>query len=152
MFTSDVLNDKCFRQMKHARLWKNAILWAISWREISPLVVIFKKKNDQTSWRTTRRSFKHISQIVCISDSECCPFFHEIWATQSPLKIHWYTCMSFETCWSRLIYTEVSSHQSIVINMFVVTMAWRCISSWRRHRHLLTKIRYGQLSFSCDRN
>ena len=85
-------------------------------------------------------------------DSECCPFFHEIWATQSPLKIHWYTCMSFETCWSRLIYTEVSSHQSIVINMFVVTMAWRCISSWRRHRHLLTKIRYGQLSFSCDRN
>ena len=44
MFTSNVLNNKCFRKMKHARLRKNVILWAISWREISPLVVIFKKK------------------------------------------------------------------------------------------------------------
>ena len=26
MFTSDVLNNKCFRQMKRARLWKNVIL------------------------------------------------------------------------------------------------------------------------------
>ena len=26
IFTSDVLNNKCFRQMKHARLWKNVIL------------------------------------------------------------------------------------------------------------------------------
>ena len=35
MFTSNVLNNKCFRKMKHARLWKNVILWAISRREIS---------------------------------------------------------------------------------------------------------------------
>ena len=44
MFTSNVLNNKCFRKVKHARLWKNVILWAISRREISPLVVIFWKK------------------------------------------------------------------------------------------------------------
>ena len=71
-------------------------------------------------------------------DSECCTFFHEIWATRRyfSLKIHWYTCMSFETCWSRLIYTEVSSHRSIVINMYVITMAWRCISPWSFHRSL----------------
>ena len=67
MFTSNVLNNKRFRQMKRARLWKNVISWAISRREISPLVVIFKKKIDQPSWRTTRRNYKHIPQIVCIS-------------------------------------------------------------------------------------
>ena len=67
MFTSNILNNKCFRKMKHSRLWKNVILWAISRREISPLVVIFKKKIDQPSWRTTRRNNKHIPQIVCIS-------------------------------------------------------------------------------------
>ena len=54
-----------------------------------------------------------------------------IWAIRSPLKIHCYTCMSFKTCWSRLIYTKLSSHRSFVINMYVVTMAWRCISPWR---------------------
>ena len=69
-------------------------------------------------------------------DSECCTFFHGIWATRSPLKIHWYTCMSFETCWSGLMYTKVSSHRSIVINMYVITMAWRCISPWSFHRSL----------------
>ena len=59
-----------------------------------------------------------------------------IWATRSPLKIHWYTCMSFETCWSRLIYTKVSSHRSFVIKKYVITMAWRCISPWSFHRSL----------------
>ena len=59
-----------------------------------------------------------------------------IWAIRSPLKIHCYTCMSFETCWSRLIYTKLSSHRSFVINMYVVTMAWRCIPPWRFHRSL----------------
>ena len=67
MFTSNVLNNKRFRQMKRARLWKNVILWAISRREISPLVVNFKKKIDQPSWGTTRRNYKHIPQILCIS-------------------------------------------------------------------------------------
>ena len=57
-------------------------------------------------------------------------------AIRSPLKINCYTCMSFETCWSRLIYTKLSSHKSFVINMYVVTMAWRCISPWSFHRSL----------------
>ena len=60
----------------------------------------------------------------------------EIWATWSPLKIHCYTCMSFETSWSRLIYTKLSSHRSFVINMYVITMAWRCISPWSFYRSL----------------
>ena len=62
------------------------------------------------------------------------PSFIGIWAIRSPLKIHCYTCMSFKTCWSRLIYTKLSSHRSFVINMYVVTMAWRCISPWSFHR------------------
>ena len=44
--------------------------------------------------------------------------------------------MSLETCWSRLIYTKLSSHRSFVINMYVITMAWRCISPWSFHRSL----------------
>ena len=56
-----------------------------------------------------------------------------IWAIWGPLKIHCYTCMSFETCWSRLIYMKLSSDRSFVINMHVVTMAWRCISLWSFH-------------------
>ena len=35
---------KCFRKMKHARLWKNVILWVVFQREVSPLVVSFLKK------------------------------------------------------------------------------------------------------------
>ena len=73
----------------------------------------------------------YLKSCIYHPDSECCTFFHGIWATRSPLKIHWYTFMSFETRWSRLIYTKVSSHRSIVINMYVITMAWRCISPWR---------------------
>ena len=67
-------------------------------------------------------------------DSSAAPSFIGIWAIWSPLKIHCYTCMSFETCWSRLIYTKLFSHRSFVINMYVVTMAWRCISLWSFHR------------------
>ena len=73
----------------------------------------------------------HIIQILSAA-----PSFMGIWATRSPLKIHCYTCMSFKTCWSRLIYTKVSSHRSFVINMYVITMAWRCISPWSFHRSL----------------
>ena len=42
--------------------------------------------------------------------------------------------MSFKTCWSRLIYVKLSSHRLFVINMYVVTMAWHCISLWSFHR------------------
>ena len=71
----------------------------------------------------------HIIQIPCAA-----PSFMGIRAIRDPLKIHCYTCMSFETCWSRLIYTKLSSHQSFVINMYVITMAWRCISLWSFHQ------------------
>ena len=57
-----------------------------------------------------------------------------ILAIRSPLKIHCYTYMSFKTCLSRLIYTKLSSHRSFVINTYVITMAWRCISPWSFHR------------------
>ena len=73
----------------------------------------------------------HIIQI-----QSAAPSFMGIWAIRSPLKIHCYTCVSFKTCWSRLIYTKLSSHRSFVINMYVVTMAWRCISPWSFHRSL----------------
>ena len=73
----------------------------------------------------------HIIQIPSAA-----PSFMGIWAIRSPLKIHCYTCMSFKTCWIRLIYTKLSSHLSSVTNMYVVTMAWRCISLWSFHRSL----------------
>ena len=69
-------------------------------------------------------------------DPSAAPSFMGIWAIRSPLKIHWYTCISSETCWSRLIYTKVSSHRSIVINMYVITMAWRWIFPWSFHQSL----------------
>ena len=136
MFTSNVLNNKCLRQIKHARLWKNVILWAISRREISPLVVIFKKKKliKLLGGLLDITTNIYLKSCAYHPDSECCTFFNGIWATRSPLKIHWYTYMSFETCWSRLIYTKLSSHRSFVIKMYVVTMAWRCISLWSFHR------------------
>ena len=73
----------------------------------------------------------HIIQIPSAA-----PSFIGIWAIRNPLKVHCYTCMSLETCWSRLIYTKLSSHRSFVINMYVITMAWRCISPWSFHRSL----------------
>ena len=82
MFTSDVLNNKCFKQMKIARLLKNVTLWAISRREISPLVVILKKKIDQPLWRTTRRNYKHytLNRVYIIQIPSASPFFMGIWA------------------------------------------------------------------------
>ena len=129
MLTSNVLDNKCFRKMKHVKLWKNVILWAISRREISSLLVIFSKKIDQPSWRTTRRNYKHIPQIVCISSR-----FRVLHLLSREFDC--YTCMSFKTCWSRLIYMKLSSHRSFVINMYVITMAWRCISPWSFYRSL----------------
>ena len=70
----------------------------------------------------------HIIQIPSAA-----PSFIGIWAIRNPLKIRCYTCMSLETCWSRLIYTKLSSYRSLVINMYIITMAWRCISLWSFH-------------------
>ena len=78
------------------------------------------KKIDQPSWRTTRRNYKHIPQIVCISSRfrELHLLLMGIWAIRSPLKIHCYTCMSLETCWSRLIYTKLSSRCLILTETY----------------------------------
>ena len=59
-------------------------------------------------------------------NSECCTFFHR---NLSDPKSSEGTLLylSLETCWSRLIYTKLSSYRSFVINMYVITMAWRCI-------------------------
>ena len=68
-------------------------------------------------------------------NSECCTFFHR---NLSDPKSSEGTLLylSLETCWSRLIYTKLSSYRSFVINMYVVTMAWRCISPWSFYRSL----------------
>ena len=73
---------------------------------------------------------------MCISSryARAAPSFMGILTIRSPLKIHCYTYMSFKTCLSRLIYTKLSSHRSFVINTYVITMAWRCISPWSFHR------------------
>ena len=91
----------------------------------------FIKKTDQPSCRTTRRNYKHTSNRVhIIQIPSTAPSFVGICAIRNPLKIHCYTCVLFETYWSRLIYTKVSLHRSVVINMYVIPMEWRCISPW----------------------
>ena len=77
MFTSSVLNNKCFRQMKRARLWKNVILWVISRREISPLVVIFLKKLIKLHGGLLDVTTNiYLKSCAYHPDSECCTFFH----------------------------------------------------------------------------
>ena len=77
MFTSNVLNNKRFRQMKHVRLWKNVILWAISRREISPLVVIFwKKLINLHGGQLDVTTNIYLKSCAYHPDSECCTFFH----------------------------------------------------------------------------
>ena len=77
MFTSNVLNNKCFRQMKRARLWKNVILWAISRREILPLIVIFWKKfiNLHGGLLDVTTNI-YLKSCAYHPDFECCTFFH----------------------------------------------------------------------------
>ena len=59
--------------MKRARLWKNVILWAISRREISPLVVIFKKKLISLHGRPLNVTTNiHLKSCAYHPDSECC--------------------------------------------------------------------------------
>ena len=77
MFASNVLNNKRFRQMKHVRLWKNVILWAISRREISPLVVIFwKKLINLHGGQLDVTTNIYLKSCAYHPDSECCTFFH----------------------------------------------------------------------------
>ena len=73
---------------------------------------------------------KHIppNRVHIIQIPSAAPSFMGIWAIRNPLKIHCYTCRSSVTCWSQLIYTKLSLHRSFVINMYVITMAWRRIS------------------------
>ena len=41
------------------------------------------------------------------------------WAIRNPLKIHCYTCISFETCWSRRIYTKLSAVTPVICHKHV---------------------------------
>ena len=69
-------------------------------------------------------------------DSECCTFFH---GNLSDLKSSEDTLLYLYVIWnmlSRLIYMKLSSHRSFVINMYVITMAWHCISPWSFYRSL----------------
>ena len=56
--------------MKHIRLWKNVILWAIYWREISPLVVTFAGGLLDVTTNI------YLKSCAYHPDSECCTFFH----------------------------------------------------------------------------
>ena len=92
----------------------------------------------QPSLRTTRRNYKHIPEIVSISSrfrvlhllSWEVERSEVLWRDTVILVCH------FKTCWSRLIYTKLSSHWSFVISMYVLTKAWRCISPWSFRRSL----------------
>ena len=90
------------------------------------------KKIDQTSWRTTRRNYKQIPQIVCIL-SRFRVLYLLSWEFEQPEVLWRYTVIL--VC--HLKHVEVGwSHRSFVINRYVVTMAWRCISPWSFHRSL----------------
>ena len=66
-----------FTQIKRARLWKNVILWAISRREISPLVVIFWKKliNPHGGLLDVTTNI-YLKSCAYHPDSKCCTLFH----------------------------------------------------------------------------
>ena len=69
-------------------------------------------------------------------DSECCTFFH---GNLSDLKSSEDTLLYLYVIWnmlSRLIYMKLYSHRSFVINIYVITMAWHCISPWSFYRSL----------------
>ena len=118
MFKSNVLNNKRSDEWK-VRGFKRMLSYEQYPEEKSRFWLSSFKKN----WSTSNRV--HIIQIPSTA-----PSFVGICAIRNPLKIHCYTCVLFETYWSRLIYTKVSLHQSVVINMYVITMEWRCISPW----------------------
>ena len=110
-------------------------MWSISekkkWNiKLSKLLNVTQMSHEQCSSRNNYH--KHIppNRVHIIQIPSAAPSFMGIWAIRNPLKIHCYTCMSSVTCWSRLIYTKLSLHRSFVINMYVITMAWRRISPW----------------------
>ena len=137
MFTSNVLNNKRFRQMKRVRLWKNIILWAISQREILPLVVIFLKKLiNLHGGQLDLTANKYLKLCAYHPDSECCTLFH---GNLSNPRSSEDTLLYLYVVWNMLKSADLhktTSHQSFVINMYVITMAWRCISLWSFHQSL----------------
>ena len=69
-------------------------------------------------------------------DSEYCTFFH---GNLSHPKSSEEKLLYLYVIWNMLkseIYTKLSSHRSVVINMYVITMAWCCISPWSFRRSL----------------
>ena len=81
----------------------------------------------------------YLKSCAYCPDSECCSSFMGIWATWSPLKIHWYTCMSFETCWSRLIarnqgqFEPANNYQRYIV-LHSGTIVNKEKSIWRRSK------------------
>ena len=71
----------------------------------------------QRGWRITNKSLVRIKHLGKWKFSTLLQILHAVWHGVMHKNV------SFETCWSRLIYTKVSSHRSFVINMHVVTMA-----------------------------
>ena len=94
------------------------------------------KKIDQPSCRrTTRRNYKHIPQIVCISSRFWVLHFLS-WEFERS-EVLWrftvilvYNLKHVKVGWATRNYP----HRSFVINMYVVTRVWRCISPWSFHR------------------
>ena len=110
MFTSNVLNNKRFS------LWKNVINL-----HGGPLDV------------TTNT---YLKLCAYYPDSEYCTFFH---GNLSHPKSSEEKLLYLYVIWNMLkseIYTKLSSHRSVVINMYVITMAWCCISLWSFRRSL----------------
>ena len=135
MFTSNVLNNNVSEKWNTQGL-ERMLSYEQYCEEKSRLWLSSFEKNWSTFMKdySTQLQTYTSNRVHIIQIPSTAPSFMGIWAIWSPLKIHCYTCMSFKTCWSRLIYTKLSSHRSFVINMYVVTMAWRCISPWSFHR------------------
>ena len=68
-------------------------------------------------------------------DSGCCAFFH---GNLTNPKSSEDTLLYLYVIWNMLKSADLheSSHRSFVINMYVVTLAWRCICPWSLHRSL----------------
>ena len=109
LLTAD-LPQKNFRKMKHARLWKNVILWAISRREISPLAVMFKKKLiNHHGRRLDVTTNIYLKSCAYHPDAECCTIFH---GNLSDLKSSEDTLLDLYVIWNMLKSADL--HETIL--------------------------------------
>ena len=132
---SDKWNVRGFERMLSYEQYpeEKSCLW-LSSKKKKKLIKLHGGQLDVTTNIYLKSCAYHADSAALVQNAA--PSFMGIWAIRSPLKVHCSTCMSFKTCWSRRIYTKLSSHRSFVIKC---TLSRCCISPWRREMEIFHK-------------